>query len=439
MRNSLLAALVLILWNSPAAAENTGGDALVGHWSGALTRDGRQQAFDIDIALDGAEYSAIFDWKPAGYLRSQALGVKQDGANWRISVPLPRGALRLVGSLHSERLAGTLEEIGNVAGAWKSVRSDGSFELTRETAKPLPYTAKDVTFSNGNVMLSGTILIPKGRGLHPATVFLHGSGDETRGDGMFLADHEARNGIVALVYDKRGTGKSTGDWHTAGFEELGDDAAAGLRLLLKMREVDARRAGFACQSQGCWIAPLAISRGAPAKFLVAMSGPTVTVEDEGFDDYRNRLIEAGRSTDEMSEVLPLLKLDNRVSMGLASWSDLQVEIAKDKDEPWFAAINWEAEAQDDPQRKFDGRTLAYDPRAYIEAMHVPSLWLYGTADITIPVTASVARLRAMSVTPKPTIRMMTDADHAMTVNKDGALPQVVNGYPEAVSSWINAL
>jgi hypothetical protein len=55
-------------------------------------------------------------------------------------------------------------------------------------------------------------------------VILHGSGRENRSGGWFLGEQLAASGMVVLVYDKRGMGKSTGDWKTAGPEDLANDS-----------------------------------------------------------------------------------------------------------------------------------------------------------------------------------------------------------------------
>jgi pimeloyl-ACP methyl ester carboxylesterase len=139
---------------------------------------------------------------------------------------------------------------------------------------------------------------------------------------------------------------------------------------------------------------------------------------------------------ELAKALPLLKLDNSVSKGQASWRDLQAQIAKDKDQPWYKAINWSPEDLNDPERRFYGKILTYDPKAYIESLEIPSLWFFGTADITIPAQASWERLRGMSVSPKPRIVIMENADHAMTVREGGKLPALAHGFPGMMADWI---
>ena len=410
--------------------------SLNGFWTGTMTRDGATQEISLRVSGNTDGYKANFDWPDSGYFHEDAISMKVADRSVLVSLPMPRGALKLAGTWEGDSVSGGLLEIGNVAGAWKTIHTDGSFRLSRASAPTPPYRVEEVSFNDRTVTLAGSLLIPRGAGRHPAMTFLHGGGDETRGDGMFIGDTLARRGIVVLIYDKRGNGKSTGDWRQGGFEELADDGAAGLRVLLARPDVDTKRTGFVCYSQGCWIAPLAISRGAPAQFLVSISGPTVTVEDEGFAQYGNRMREAGMPNSELAKALPLLKLDNSVSKGQASWRDLQAQIAKDKDQPWYKAINWSPEDLNDPERRFYGKILTYDPKAYIESLEIPSLWFFGTADITIPAQASWERLRGMSVSPKPRIVIMENADHAMTVREGGKLPALAHGFPGMMADWI---
>ena len=80
----------------------------------------------------------------------------------------------------------------------------------RQIGRKLDQRREEVTFKGGDVVLSGTLMLPSGKGPHTAIVRIQGSGPQTRRnafDGWF-----AYHGIAYLSFDKRGTGKSTGDW-----------------------------------------------------------------------------------------------------------------------------------------------------------------------------------------------------------------------------------
>jgi predicted acyl esterase len=64
--------------------------------------------------------------------------------------------------------------------------------------------------------LAGTLIPPEGEGPFPAVAILHGSGPDTRATYLPDATMLARAGVAALIYDKRGTGESFGDWNLLG-------------------------------------------------------------------------------------------------------------------------------------------------------------------------------------------------------------------------------
>lgn len=99
---------------------------------------------------------------------------------------------------------------------------------------------QDVEIEAGDVRLHGTLTLPASPAIDAAVLFLHGSGPLDRDENMpgqrldvfnTLARHFSDLGIASLRYDKRGCGRSTGDYVTAGQDDLKADAAACLRHL----------------------------------------------------------------------------------------------------------------------------------------------------------------------------------------------------------------
>lgn len=373
-----------------------------------------------------------------GYFRTDLLRIGLEGADIRLGVPLPLGSIKLIGKLQDDRISGTLDPIGLVKGEWQSLGAGGTFELQRTREPSAPYKTEDVRFANGSVTLTGTLFLPSSGGRHPAIVYIAGSGDTTRGDGSFLADRLARAGIAALVYDKRGVGESTGDWHQGGFDELADDATAALRLLQARPDISSQRTGFVCQSQGCWVAPIALRRGAPAHFLVAQSGPTVSVSAEDLDYYRVTLRSQGFGDPEIAEAFALVTTDQRVSLGKATWAELQQTIDRFGERAWFKTLGYEPTPETAPIRTFDRHILEYDPAADIDALRIPSLWIYGEADTIIPVVDSIAIIRNATSQPKPELVVLPKAGHSFTVSPT-AIPTLADGYPDVVIRWIRAV
>ena len=118
---------------------------------------------------------------------------------------------------------------------------------------------EEVEFASHGATLSGSIVFPANQPVHAAVVFIHGSGKQTRNTG--LAERFAREGIVALVYDKRGAGKSGGEYEgeqsvsEKNIALLADDAISALKKLSSHPSLKGTPVGFAGISQAGWIAP----------------------------------------------------------------------------------------------------------------------------------------------------------------------------------------
>jgi alpha-beta hydrolase superfamily lysophospholipase len=435
-RISLILAALLGL--SPATYGATGPRGLPdGYWSGWAERDGVRSEVALRLTTDGGELTGTVDWASMGYFRTDLISAQIDGSDVAFSVPLPLGALKLLGTLKADIIKGTLDPIGLVRGEWQSLGKGGAFELQRSAEPPVPYRIEEVTFQSRDATIAGSIFLPIDDSPHPGVVFVAGSGDTTRGDGAFLADQLARAGIAVLVYDKRGAGKSTGDWRKGGFEELAADATGALRLLQRHSGIQEGKSGFVCQSQGCWIVPVALRNGAPARFAVLQSGPAVSVADEDLDYYRVTLASQGFGRPEIEEAFALVRTGHEFILGSARPADLAAAIAKYQDRAWFKELGYSAPSVDDPGHEFDRRTLSYEPSDDIDAIRVPSLWIYGEADTIIPVQASIEKVKRARTIPRPEIRMLTAAGHSFTIGTT-TIPRLAGEYPGIVIEWIKS-
>jgi alpha-beta hydrolase superfamily lysophospholipase len=143
---------------------------------------------------------------------------------------------------------------------------------------------EEVEFESHGATLSGSIIVPAEQPIHAAVVFIHGSGKQTRN--LALAERFAREGIAALVYDKRGAGKSGGEYEgeqnvsEKNIALLADDASSALQKLASDPALKGAPVGFAGISQAGWIAPVAAEKSPLAKFLVLWSGPVSKVSEE---------------------------------------------------------------------------------------------------------------------------------------------------------------
>jgi len=422
----LLCALVGTAQAGAPRAECTKAD-FVGDWRGFVEKDGDRVDVEISLSTEGDQLTGRSTVRDVGLLDVQILRAELTPSGVKLLLPLPLGALDLRSTGKCSLAAGTANYISMVKREWLS-KGEGRFALKRTALLRRPYSEE---------VLEGMFVHPTKRGPWPVVVYLSGSGGALREDGAFLADTFARSGIATFSYDKRGAGKSGGDWRTGGYETLAMDAKAALQMLIRRQDVDAARSGFWCHSEGCYVAPVALGVGAPAKFLIAVSGPAVDPDDEELDHFREVFHQAGLPEEEFSRVARLLELDQQVSRGEARFEDFETEYEKMKALPWFNILDWPVRPPGTPERIWHSLILAHHVKPYLDALHVPSLWIYGSKDFIIPVEASMEAVEASSATPAPRIVLFDDADHGMTTIPNEGLPHLAKGYVRKSLRWMN--
>jgi pimeloyl-ACP methyl ester carboxylesterase len=272
-------------------------------------------------------------------------------------------------------------------------RQSGAF------ATRIPIGRQEVTFKNGDVTLAGTLLLPSSKGKHPAVVYTHGGGPQSREVYWGLGYLLAARGFVVLNYDKRGVGKSTGNWGEASFEDLADDAVAAARFLQARTDVAANQIGFWGQSQGAWIAPLAASRLPEAAFAIALSGGGLSPAEQELLDSEYELTKAGYSANEVNDALAFQRLKNEIitsPLSDAKWDEYAKARAVAKDKKWYRQQGIDIrgpEKRDDPFWTHMRRFYVYDPGPTLRASKAPLLAIFGELDTPEGVKANVNAIK----------------------------------------------
>lgn len=276
-------------------------------------------------------------------------------------------------------------------------RQSGAF------ATRVPIAREEVTFKNGDVTLAGTLLLPaaapSAKVKRPALVFTHGGGPQLRDIMWGLGYLYAARGFAVLSYDKRGVGKSTGNWGEARFEDLADDAIAGARFLQARNEIAANQIGFWGLSQGGWIAPLAASRFPDAAFAIALSGGGLSPAEQELLDSEYELAKAGYTADEVKDALAFQKLKDEIIASPsdnAKWDEYAKARAIAKDKKWFRQPGIDVrgpEQRDHPFWTHMRRSYVYDPAPALRASKAPLLVIFGELDTPEGVKANVRAIR----------------------------------------------
>ena len=201
------------------------------------------------------------------------------------------------------------------------------------------YRTAAVSFSSGDVMLRGSLYVPRSHGPHPAVVLVHGSGRQTRDEYAFYARQYAKRGIAALAYDKRGSGDSTGDVRTATFEGLAADAVRAIDMLRRREDILPQRIGLWGLSEGEWVAPLAALTAKPA-FLVLVSPSGMTPSEQVQYETGANVLRAGFPPEDAHrarELYARLAAFQRTGAGREALND---DLRQASTLPWFAAARY---------------------------------------------------------------------------------------------------
>jgi fermentation-respiration switch protein FrsA (DUF1100 family) len=299
---------------------------------------------------------------------------------------------------------GTFTQMGNpMPLVVKRVKDQAVLELRRpqNPVKPYPYREEEVTYANkaaGNT-LAATLTVPHGKGPFPAVLLIVGSGPHDRDESLMghkpflvLSDYLTRKGIVVLRADKRGVGKSTGDYATATIADFATDAEAGVAYLKSRSEVDPRKIGLIGHSEGGIIAPMAAVADPDVAFIVLMAGSGVP-GDQIIVEQLRLIEEAGGASKEKAagdaarerEVLALVEkekdiatLDKELHEKLVAAGMPEAQIGasiKTVTTPWF--------------RDF----LTYDPATVLRKVACPVLVLNGEKDLQVPPAQNLPAIR----------------------------------------------
>lgn len=119
------------------------------------------------------------------------------------------------------------------------------------------YKEEEISFSSKDIALSGTLLTPKGDGIHPAVLLVCGPGAQDRDAyGIFLdlADSLAKRGYAVLRFDKRGVGKSEGSFSRFTGDDITNDVSQAISYLAGRGDIDRRRIAILGHSEGGYYA-----------------------------------------------------------------------------------------------------------------------------------------------------------------------------------------
>lgn len=358
--------------------------AQTGAWTGKLKVSGVELALIFNIG----EESATLDVPDQG-AKDIPVEVSRDAVGG-ITLNVPAINASFKGLWAGKVIAGTFIQHGM---SFPMTLTPGAPVVRRPQTPvgPFPYATEEVSFTNGDAVLKGTLTLPENCDRKtPVLIMVTGSGLQNRDEELFghkpfavIADAFARAGIATLRYDDRGFGESTGDVVLCTTEDLKNDALAGVKLLRDRFE----RVGVIGHSEGGTIA-LMLAGERQVDFAVSLAGMIVSGAETLLAQNRRAFESAGLPESEVEAFARLLSdtftaIRTRAPLPSADNYDITDALRKN----YAAALP----SFRTPYMEF---FLGLDLSASLSGITCPVMALNGTKDTQVQCDRNIAALEA---------------------------------------------
>lgn len=150
---------------------------------------------------------------------------------------------------------------------------------------PLPYVSKEIQIQNKKekLTLSGTLTLPDTLTSYPLVILIAGSGPMDRDQTvaghktfLVLSDFLTRQGIAVFRYDKRGVGKSTGNFSASTTFDFARDVECIIDYFRKYPYIHVHQIVLLGHSEGALIGMIVASRNKHVRLIITLAAPAVT-------------------------------------------------------------------------------------------------------------------------------------------------------------------
>jgi pimeloyl-ACP methyl ester carboxylesterase len=303
--------------------------------------------------------------------------------------------------------------------------STGDISFAGIAGHKIDFLVRETSIDRDGVKLAGRLVLPIGRDPVPLVVLVHGSESSSARDFYALQRILPAAGIGVFVFDKRGTGASTGAF-TMNFSVLADDAVAAMRAARRLAGERTGRVGYYGTSQGGWIAPLAALR-ARVDFVIVGYGLAVSPIQEDQEEAALDMKLRGYGPEIIAKALEVtVAAEGMMRSGFSpeSVGRFQSIRAKYQGEAWFKYLHGNVTyfALSMPLEKLKSEVAPvlagvqwnYDPMPVLRKQTAPQLWILGEDDLAAPSAETASRLHKLAAEGRPfTVAVFPRTEHGI--------------------------
>ncbi len=205
--------------------------------------------------------------------------------------------------------------------------------------KRVPYEIKEIEFNDpGKATLSGSIITPGGKSPFPTAV-ISGPGPSDRYKLWRVAMSMVVKGIRVMIYDKRGTGKSTGNsldsyYYTRSLQHS-EDLIAAISFAKNYPGTDSNKVGVIGWSQTGWLGAIAAAKFNNLAFYINIAGNCTPGWEQDMWNKLTELRYQGFSEKEINNAKKFLNIHFGLMHNKNNWNEYQQAIKADSSTRWF--------------------------------------------------------------------------------------------------------
>lgn len=321
--------------------------------------------------------------------------------------------------------------------------SKGTISLSRSVKPQTSYLYTDTSFISGKNRIACRVYFPKGKSKFPSVVFMHGSGGEGMFANQYLAEYLASKGIITLIQDKQGVGKSTGNWTTANFGDLTNDYVNAISFLKTFSKVNKNEIGIYGHSQGGTLAPLLATKSKDVSFIIAAASVGDTLYKQDLFRVENNLKSNDFSQTDVKEAMTYYQQWLNMARTGIGFEKLDSLNSASKDKKWFEWV--EAPPKEHWIWKFYLATGNYNSLDYWEKVTVPVLLVYGENDQIEDIKSYLHNIDNLQTNGQKNIKDITGiilpkAQHNLCIFPDKKDKffwwYLSHGYEDLITGWI---
>ncbi|MFA6404298.1 MAG: alpha/beta fold hydrolase [Salinivirgaceae bacterium] len=430
MKSKLIILLFINLLLNGCANSGT----ISGYWLGSIGLNGKTVDLSINLNSDKQTFSS----SDLMLLEQPITNLKINNGNVFFSLVLDV-ELHFKGTLKNDQINGTIE-MQNGPPNMNMV-----FNLIKQTKTPeKSYSIENLTIKSGSIVISADFYKQKGKGKFPTLILLHGSSTNLKSDYVFDADFFAKLGFEVLIYDKRGNGKSTGNYYTSNYDDLITDAIACLETIKRRESVDKNKIGLWGYSQGAMLLPRIITKTDIPSFLIAKSPGIVSVVEAAAYSDSLRVVNSGNSKSNGHIAANSHRVVEKMINNGANYKEVEDFIQRNAQEYSFMNQTGLYEGLNIDKDEFAGFYWKGRTENFYtdwESINIPTLVLLGERDDLVDANKNKLLLNNLSneyieVVFFPLANHHLKKTFNPTIDSEFDFPRLIEGYSENIEKWI---